>query len=213
MQDDQRPLLTLLGGGVRSGKSRYALTLAEELGSRRVFIATAEPLDDEMRRRIDRHREERAEGFITIEEPLALPERLRSLWRLPGTEQTSAPNTFAPDVTPDVIVVDCLTLWISNLLVRDQTEEQVSLQMDRLLNALRERRSHVILVSNEVGMGLVPETPLGRIFRDVMGALHQRLAAEADHLVVGTMGALLRIHPGPIALIRARAIASGEGAV
>jgi adenosylcobinamide kinase/adenosylcobinamide-phosphate guanylyltransferase len=182
--------LILIGGGVRSGKSRFALELAEGLGRSRTFIATAEGLDDEMTTRIARHREERPASFTTIEEPVALPERLRRAWQAP-----------AP---PDVLVVDCLTLWVSNLLVRGDSEVAVTGRIQELVEVLGARRSHVILVSNEVGMGLVPESALGRAFRDLLGHLHQVLAAEADQIFLGMMGLLLRISPPPIERVGAR---------
>jgi adenosylcobinamide kinase/adenosylcobinamide-phosphate guanylyltransferase len=183
--------LVLIGGGVRSGKSRFALELAEGLGPSRSFIATAEGLDDEMATRIARHRGERLTSFTTIEEPVALPECLRRVWH-------------APD-PPDVLVVDCLTLWVSNLLVRGGSEVAVTGRIRELVEVLRARRSHVILVSNEVGMGLVPETAIGRAFRDLLGHLHQVLAAEADQIFLGMMGLLLRVSPTPIERVGARA--------
>lgn len=200
-----RPALVLLGGGVRSGKSRFALRRAGELGSRRVFVATAEPLDAEMAARIARHRAERAAAFVTVEEPVALAERLASLWRPPDPAQRPSDDVGGDrDAAhlPDVVVVDCLTLWISNLLVRGETEAAVEARIAHLRRALRDRAGHVILVSNEVGMGLVPETALGRRFRDVMGELHQVLASEADEVYAGTMGVLLRLHPAPVVAIR-----------
>jgi adenosylcobinamide kinase/adenosylcobinamide-phosphate guanylyltransferase len=178
--------LVLIGGGVRSGKSRFALELAEGFGPSRTFIATAEGLDDEMATRIARHRGERPESFTTIEEPVALTECLRRAWQAP------APTP------PDVLVVDCLTLWVSNLLVRGDSEVTVTARIRELVEVLRARRSHVILVSNEVGMGLVPETAIGRAFRDLLGHLHQLLAAEADQIFLGMMGLLLRVSPPPI---------------
>jgi adenosylcobinamide kinase / adenosylcobinamide-phosphate guanylyltransferase len=197
-----QPPLTLLGGAVRSGKSRFALQLACELGPRRTFVATAEPLDAEMALRIARHRAERAAlGFVTLEEPVALGECIESLWG-PSDEGRGGGGRPGGASPPDVVIVDCLTLWISNLLVRGEVERAIWERVERLRAALRARRSQVILVSNEVGMGLVPETALGRTFRDVMGELHQRLASDADRIYLGTMGLLLRLHPPPIASFR-----------
>jgi adenosylcobinamide kinase/adenosylcobinamide-phosphate guanylyltransferase len=199
----QKPALTLLGGAVRSGKSRFALSLAASLGPRRTFVATAEPLDAEMASRIERHRAERvATGFVTLEEPVALANCLESLWGLSGDHRRAGEARPGGALPPDVVIVDCLTLWISNLLVRGEAESTVWERVERLRAALRWRRSQVILVSNEVGMGLVPETALGRIFRDVMGELHQRLAADSDQVYCGTMGLLLRLHPPPIVSFR-----------
>ena len=184
--DGARPLV-LIGGGVRSGKSRFALARAARTGPRRVFVATAEPLDAEMAARIRRHQEERSgAGFQTVEEPVDLAATLEASY-----------------AAADVIVVDCLTLWVSNLLVRGAGAAEVTPAFDGLLAALSRRPVPVILVSNEVGMGLVPETPLGRLFRDQTGMLHQRLAAVADELYAGLMGALVRLKPGPMSLVSA----------
>jgi adenosylcobinamide kinase/adenosylcobinamide-phosphate guanylyltransferase len=172
--------LILVGGGARSGKSRFALARAQQLGKRRLFIATAEPSDDEMRDRIARHRSERGAAFDTLEEPRALPEAL------------------AADRSHDVVLVDCLTIWLSNLLVGGAAAEAVRERLDALLEALAGRRSHVIVVSNEVGMGVVPETPLGRVFRDLTGHAHQRIAAICDELYLAAMGVVLQLRPPPV---------------
>jgi adenosylcobinamide kinase/adenosylcobinamide-phosphate guanylyltransferase len=178
-----RPPLVVIGGGVRSGKSRFALERARQLGGpRRTFVATAEPLDGEMAERIARHQAERRNGgFTTLEEPLDLKAALESAY-----------------ATADVVVVDCLTLWVSNHLMREAGAAALGGAFDRLLGALAHRPIPVLLVSNEVGLGLVPETPLGRAFRDHVGLLHQRLAAVADELYAGLMGALLRLRPAPV---------------
>jgi adenosylcobinamide kinase/adenosylcobinamide-phosphate guanylyltransferase len=179
------PRLILIGGGARSGKSRLGLACAHALGHRRLFIATAEPSDDEMRDRIARHRAERGAVFETLEEPRALPEAI------------------AADRAHDVILVDCLTLWISNLLVDGLAADAVEARVGALMAALAGRRAHVVIVSNEVGMGLVPDTPLGRVFRDVTGRAHQRIAAVADELYLAAMGVLLRLRPGPVEVVTA----------
>lgn len=183
-----RASFILVGGGARSGKSRFALDLAQRLGRRRVFLATAQAFDREMRTRIDRHRQERGATFTTIEEPLALPEVIAAI-------------NGGPD-RPDVVLVDCLTLWLSNLLMRDDAEEPALQQIDQLARAVAARRCHIIMVSNEVGMGLVPETPLGRLFRDVTGHAHQRLSAVADEIYVAMMGQVMRLRPAPVKLVR-----------
>ena len=178
-----RPPFVLVGGGARSGKSRFALARALELargGGRCLFVATAEASDDEMRARIARHREERGARLRTIEAPFELPAVLDA----------------AGDV--DVVLVDCLTLWLSNLLVRGATAAEASRHVDELGAALARRRAPVVIVTNEVGMGLVPETPLGRLFRDVAGLAHQRLAREADEVHVAVLGLVLRLRPAPI---------------
>jgi adenosylcobinamide kinase/adenosylcobinamide-phosphate guanylyltransferase len=184
-----RPPLILIGGGVRSGKSRFALARAARLGPRRAFVATAEALDAEMAERIRRHRRERGEdaGFRTVEEPLDLA----------GAVEASYGGA------DDVVVVDCLTLWVSNLLGRGAGAADLGAAFDQLAAVLERRRIPVVMVSNEVGMGLVPETPLGRVFRDQVGLLHQRLAATADELYAGLMGALVRLRPGPFTIMPA----------
>jgi adenosylcobinamide kinase / adenosylcobinamide-phosphate guanylyltransferase len=174
-----QPRTILVGGGARSGKSRFALEYARRLGKRRAFVATAEGLDDEMRGRIAQHRQERGDGFATVEAPLALPEAL-------------------DDLRADVVVVDCLTLWLSNLLVAELPGPEIAARLEALEAALARRRFHAVVVTNEVGMGLVPETPLGRAFRDLTGRAHQRLARTADEIYLAAMGIILRVHPGPV---------------
>lgn len=181
--------VVLVGGGVRSGKSAFALRLARTLGDRRTFIATAQALDTEMEARIARHRAERGDEFHTVEETTDLAAALSSLPQ------------------PDVVVVDCLTLWISNLLMRDETQEQVLQRVDDMLEVLSSRRFHALMVTNEVGMGVVPESALGRVFRDIVGLTHQRIAAHADEVYVALMGNMLRIKPAPVAALPAGGIA------
>ena len=184
------PKLIVVGGGARSGKSRFALSTALALGPRRVFLATAEALDDEMRDRIGRHAAERAGAFTTVEEPRRLAEAIASI---------GAGGDAGVDV--DVILVDCLTLWLSNLLVDGRSEAEIAAAIDGLAAALRARRCHVVVVSNEVGMGIVPIAPLARAFRDATGRAHQALAAIADELYLAAMGVVLRLRPDPVAVV------------
>lgn len=181
--------LVLVGGGARSGKSRFALGRAQQLGAKRVFLATAEPLDEEMRSRIARHRLEREEraGFVTCEEPVAVAEKLSEL--------------AAGKDRPTVVLLDCLTLWLSNLLCRGLSAEDVDGRVEALCGALarvRQAGTSVVIVTNEVGLGLVPETPLGRTFRDVAGFAHQRLAERADEIHAALLGRILQLHPPPL---------------
>lgn len=174
-------MLVLIGGGVRTGKSAFALARAQTLGEPRVLLATAQAFDAEMRDRIDRHKAERDSSFETVEEPLDVPGVLAKLSR------------------PSVVVLDCLTLWVSNLLCAGQTEAQILECVDTLLT---EARSHVLLiVTSEVGMGLVPEAPLARAFRDVSGYAHQRISRAADEVYFGALGTMLRLKPGPIEVV------------
>ncbi|HET8937830.1 MAG TPA: bifunctional adenosylcobinamide kinase/adenosylcobinamide-phosphate guanylyltransferase [Polyangiales bacterium] len=178
------PQTVLVGGGVRCGKSAFALRLAQELGSRRVFIATAQAFDAEMAERIAAHQLERAALFDTLEEPSALPETL----------EIAATRA-------DVVVIDCLTLWLSNLILQDLGAEAVAQRVEALAGVLAARRCHVIMVTNEVGMGLVPETALGRLFRDCAGRAHQRLARECDQVYAGVLGCIMRLRPAPVELV------------
>lgn len=179
---ESRPTRILIGGGVRSGKSAFALTLARRLGRRRTFVATARGLDEEMRRRIAQHQRDRGTDFTTIEEPLELPSLLEHV----------------ADV--DVVVVDCVTLWLSNLLLRGDDEGVILSHVDRLVDVLRAPRFHALLVTNEVGMGVHPEHALGRVFRDVAGRAHQRLARGADEIYFAALGVMLRLRPPPVAV-------------
>ena len=174
--------LALVGGGVRSGKSAFALALARTLGPRRVFLATAQAWDAEMAARIAAHRAERSADFETIEEPF---DPLAALDRARGA---------------DVLVLDCLTLWLSNLLLRGEREAEIAGKVNALADALRAAPFPAVVVTNEVGMGIVPESPLGRTFRDVAGRAHQRFAARADRIHFALLGTILRLSPGPVAL-------------
>jgi adenosylcobinamide kinase/adenosylcobinamide-phosphate guanylyltransferase len=169
----------LVGGGARSGKSRFALAYAEQIGVRRVFVATARASDDEMAERIARHQSERHAGWVTVEEPFALPEKLAR-------------------VNADVVLVDCLTMWLANLLLRGEAVAAVEVAVERLVEAAGAHPGHVVIVTNEVGMGIVPEHALGRLFRDVAGRAHQRLAASADEVYMAMLGLVLRLRPGPL---------------
>lgn len=154
------PPLTLILGGARSGKSARAEALVEGSGLRPVYIATAQPLDAEMAERIAAHRRRRGPAWRTLEEPLALPELLAAEAR-PGR----------------AILVDCLTLWLTNLMVAGRPVEAAS---DALLAGLPAAEGPVVLVSNEVGQGVVPLDAMSRAFVDHAGRLHQRLAAAAS---------------------------------
>jgi adenosylcobinamide kinase / adenosylcobinamide-phosphate guanylyltransferase len=163
--------IILIGGGSRSGKSRQALDIARSCGRRLGFIATAEALDDEMRERIRMHRQERGPDFTTIEEPLSL---------------ASAIGRHASDF--DAIVVDCLTLWLSNLATADIEPETA-----KLLEAALASPAQVILVTNEVGCGIVPDNPVARRFRDDAGRLNQRVAEAAAEVYWMVFGCALRV--------------------
>lgn len=162
----------LVTGGARAGKSRFAQALAQRLGGDGVsFLATAEPLDEEMRERILQHRRERPSAWETLEVPLEVPQALRRAGH-------------------GVVLLDCLTLWVSNLLLRGR---EVREEVERLLEAARGSGKTLVVVSNEVGMGLVPENPLGRRYRDLLGAANQRLAQEAQEVYLVVAGLPLRL--------------------
>jgi len=159
--------LTLIIGGARSGKSAHALALAEREAERRggapVMIATAEALDAEMAERIARHRAERGPAWRTLELPIAVPAALAAL------------------TAQDCVVVDCLTLWLSNLMFAEADLEAAG---EALAAAAAATAAEVVLVANEVGMSVVPENALARRFRDEAGRLNRRLADQADRVIV-----------------------------
>ncbi|MBW6526108.1 bifunctional adenosylcobinamide kinase/adenosylcobinamide-phosphate guanylyltransferase [Sphingomonas sp. RHCKR7] len=160
--------VTLVLGGARSGKSRHAQALAEAAGGRLVFVATAQALDDEMRARVARHRADRDSRWRTVEAPLAL-----------------AGTIAAEGTAGSVLLVDCLTLWASNLLLGEEDE---AVSLGSLDAALRDTAARVVLVANEVGLGIVPDNALARRFRDLAGTINQRVAARADRVVFVAAG-------------------------
>ena len=154
---------TLVLGGARSGKSAFAEKMIGDSGLTRIYLATATADDDKMRNRIVHHRTQRGDGWITVEEPLALVDALTR-------EATDG----------RAVLVDCLTLWLSNLMF---AERDPDVEARRLTRFLGMAKYPVVLVSNEVGLGLVPETPLGRDFRDAQGRLNQIVAANVPNVV------------------------------
>ena len=169
--------VTLITGGARSGKSAHALTLAQQAsGARRFFIATAEALDDEMRERIAHHRAGRSADFATIEEPIAIGAVLLEL--------TSR---------ADVVVVDCLTLWISNLLMTRRSDEEILAEARGLADAMAGAPFASIVVTDEVGAGIVPENAMARRFRDLLGWTNQALAQAAERVLLMVAGYPLRV--------------------
>jgi adenosylcobinamide kinase/adenosylcobinamide-phosphate guanylyltransferase len=179
------PQRHLILGGARSGKTNHAITLAERLGQAQrlpvVYIATAEALDDEMRNRIARHRAERPQSWRTIEAPSALAAALRAQ-------------------QPAILVVDCLTLWLSNALLPEFDESQPNAPLRRwdeersaLLSWLAEYRGDALFVSNEVGSGIVPASALARRFQDEQGRLNQEVAAVCDCVTLVVAGIAMPI--------------------
>lgn len=164
---------TLILGGARSGKSALALKYAERDEDRRIFIATAQALDDEMAARIARHREDRQENWETVEAPLDLAEAIARH----GGEGRA-------------VLIDCLTLWLSNI---DHEGCDIDFETEALVAAINGTAASIILVSNEIGLGLVPDTPLGRSFRDAQGRLNQRIAAACDVVEFVAAGLPIRL--------------------
>ncbi len=150
-------------GGARSGKSAFAENLAKELGEKRAYLATAQALDPEMVARIAHHRKRRGASWDTFEEPLAVAELVRKL-----------------DGRYEVLLLDCLTLWLSNVMARTEQDDEVNARVRDLSASLREFGGAVIVVSNEVGLGIVPDNALARRFRDLAGFLNQEVARVSD---------------------------------
>jgi adenosylcobinamide kinase/adenosylcobinamide-phosphate guanylyltransferase len=173
------PRLTLVLGGARSGKSRHAEALVEADGRAPLYLATAEPLDDEMRLRIRHHRDRRGPRWETIETPLDLAVCLRR-----------------DALDGRAVLVDCLTLWLSNVMAAGRP---VGREVEILVEAMARLAAPIVLVANEVGLGIVPETKLGRDFRDEAGRLNQRLAALADRVVLVVAGLPLTIKEPAVA--------------
>jgi len=168
--------VTLVTGGARSGKSRHALALMEPY-ARRAFIATAEAIDEEMRDRIARHQAERADSFLTVEAPLHLGEAIRALPE--GVEAA---------------VVDCLTVWLGNLMHHyGEDEAALGARVEELIAALRQPPCDLVIVTNELGMGIVPDNELARRFRDLAGWLNQDVAELADAVVLVVSGVPLHL--------------------
>ncbi len=167
----------LVLGGARSGKSAFAERLVVESGLERVCIATARPGDAEMRKRIAEHRSRRGAGWLTVE----APEQLEYALTAEAREGRA-------------VLVDCLTLWLSNLM---HTGADTELRGQALADTARRLPALVVFVSNEVGLGLVPETPLGRSFRDAQGRLNQAVAGVADRVVFMAAGLPLYLKGGP----------------
>ena len=182
--------MVLILGGARSGKSSLAERMAEQAGPRVTFIATAQALDEEMRRRIEAHKSARPPGWRTFEEPLELASMVESA-----------------SVDSDTILIDCITVWVSNHLCRINEEEsspkwyeevealeaRLKKQCERITTIANSSEAIVLLVSNEVGLGLVPDTPLGRIYRDLIGSINRQIAMKANKVLLLVAGIPINI--------------------
>jgi adenosyl cobinamide kinase/adenosyl cobinamide phosphate guanylyltransferase len=171
----------LLLGGARSGKSRYAVEQARVIGGLAAVVATARAVDRDMAARIARHRAERPAQWVTLEEPLDVAAACRRAAR-----------------SHDLVIVDCVTVWVSNLMERGDDDTLVLAAVDDLAKLLRERLVSIILVSNEVGQGVHPPTELGRRFRDLLGVVNQRLAAAADRVTLMVAALPLTVKDTPL---------------
>ena len=166
----------LVVGGQRSGKSRYAEGLVLASGRKPVYLATATVGDLEMAGRVAAHRRRRSDAWQTVEEPLELPSAIG-----------------ATALAGNAVLVECLTLWLSNLMDADR---DIDAESPRLVAALGEARGPVVLVSNEVGSGVIPANPLARRYADALGTLNQQVAAAADHVILVAAGLPLVLKPG-----------------
>ena len=164
----------LVTGGARSGKSRYSLESAEKFPGKKYFLATAQPLDDEMRKRIKIHRAQRDGRWQTIEEPIEIARVVSEL-----------------NMPDNVVLIDCLNLWVSNTL--DETEERFGAMVDETVSAIGGFAGTLVMVTNEVGLGIVPAHPKTRIFRDRLGFLNQAVAQKCRQVVMMVSGIPLYI--------------------
>lgn len=178
LSDNKKVILLL--GGARSGKSSYAQKLAITMGGNVIFIATGEPLDNEMKNRIDKHKKSRPKKWKTIEAPKNIGQIIKENAENIGT-----------------ILIDCVTLLVSNLLCSEpdypNAKKRIINEVNELINAMKVTKSNVILVSNEVGLGLVPDNKMGRHYRDLLGKVNQILADNADEIYFMIAGIPLKI--------------------
>ncbi len=169
-----RKIIFILGGA-RSGKSTYALKEASKFSGKKVYIATAEALDEEMKKRIEKHRMQRGKDWDSYEEPLKISDVIK---KTEGRYQ--------------IIVVDCLTLWLSNIM---HINSDIGYEIENLIETLRttHQASQIYIVSNEVGTGIVPENEMSRRFRDMAGLLNQKIAGVADKVYMVVAGIPIKI--------------------
>jgi len=165
--------IVFITGGARNGKSSFALKQASGIPGKKAYIATAEALDEEMRKRIEDHREQRGREWDTFEEPLMIAEVINKIG-----------DSY------DTLVLDCLTLWLSNIM---HSNLIIETEIERLISSLRSHRTSVFIVSNEVGMGIVPENEMSRKFRDMAGLLNQKIAGAADEVYIVIAGIPVKI--------------------
>jgi adenosylcobinamide kinase/adenosylcobinamide-phosphate guanylyltransferase len=163
--------IIFITGGARSGKSHFAQELAQKFPGPKAYLATAQALDEEMAERIRRHQKNRSADWKPLEEPLRVAECLEGHG-----------DHFS------LILLDCLTLWISNLMMAGSDEPRILDETDRLLKACHKVKCSLIIVGNEVGMGIVPDNPQARVFRDLSGLIQQKVAQAADEVFLMVSG-------------------------
>lgn len=166
-------MITFVIGGARSGKSSFALIEGSALTGKKAYVATAEALDAEMKARIEKHRAERSGEWTTFEEPIDIAGLIKKIHS-----------------QYDVIIIDCLTVWLSNLMLNNRDIDDT---METLSNSLKTGLCSVFIVSNELGMGIVPDNELARRFRDIAGAMNQKVAGLADKVYLVTAGIPIKI--------------------
>jgi adenosylcobinamide kinase/adenosylcobinamide-phosphate guanylyltransferase len=163
--------MIFITGGCRSGKSRYALSYANQHFSKKLFLATCEVLDEEMAQRIENHKKMRGPEWQTVEEPVNIIDKIKK----EGADS-------------EVILIDCLTLWLYNLLMKWDDDSRIKEETETLIDMLKKSDASFILVSNEVGMGIVPADPLSRRYRDLLGTMNQRIAEALDTVIFMVSG-------------------------
>ena len=163
--------MIFITGGCRSGKSRYALDYANRHFSKKLFLATSEALDEEMAQRIENHKKVRGPEWQTIEEPVEIVNKIKEH----GGDGK-------------IILIDCLTLWLYNLLMRWGDDSKILNETDKLINVIKQNPASFILVSNEVGLGIVPADPLSRRYRDLLGTMNQRIAEALNTVIFMVSG-------------------------
>jgi adenosylcobinamide kinase/adenosylcobinamide-phosphate guanylyltransferase len=163
--------LIFITGGCRSGKSQFALDYANRHFRKKLYLATCEALDKEMVKRIEDHKKRRGLDWQTVEEPIKITEAIRR-----------------HENDMEVILLDCITLWLSNLLMRQESDHEIMNEVSRLMDTIKQGQTSFIFVSNEVGMGIVPVEPLGRRFRDVSGMANQKIAEVAQTVIFMVSG-------------------------
>jgi adenosylcobinamide kinase/adenosylcobinamide-phosphate guanylyltransferase len=163
--------MIFITGGCRSGKSRYALHFANQHFSKKLFLATCEVLDEEMAQRVENHKKGRGPEWQTIEEPIEIVKKIRE---------------HKEDA--DMVLIDCLTLWLYNLLIKWDNDLRIIEETEELINTIKQGQISFILVSNEVGMGIVPADPLSRRYRDLLGTMNQKIAEALDTVIFMVSG-------------------------